>query len=84
MPEARYQWVNSLKKHPEWASAEKTPEHMVLDLFLPEEFPALPDRLTAIVFEDMFFSSPQVKPGMMPTNIEKKQKGISGLSLRLK
>jgi len=57
---------------------------MVLDLFLPEEFPALPDRPTAIVFEAMSLSSPEVEPGMMPTSNEKKQKGISDLSLRLK
>ena len=84
MPEARYQWVNSLKKHPEWASAEKTPEHMVLDLILPEEFSALPDRPTAIVFEAMFLCSPEVEPGMMPTSNEKEPKGISDLSIRLK
>ena len=73
-----------LKKHPELASADKTPEHMVLDLFLPEEFPALPDRLTAIVFKVMFLSSPYVELGMMPTSNEKEQKGISDLSIRLK
>ena len=84
MPEARYQWVNSLKKHPEWASAEKTPEHMFLDLILPEEFSALPDRPTAIVFEAMSLSSPELEPGMMPNSNEKEQKGISDLSLRLK
>ena len=73
-----------LKKHPEWASADKTPEHMVLDLFLPEEFLTLSDRLTAIVFKAKFLSSPQVEPGMMPTSNEKEQKGISDLSIRLK
>ena len=57
---------------------------MVLDLFLPEEFLALPDRLTAIVFKAKFLSSPQVEPGMMPTLNEKEQKGISDLSIRLK
>ena len=57
---------------------------MVLDLFLPEEFPALPDRLTAIVFKAMFLSSPEVERGMMPTSNEKEQKDISDLSLRLK
>ena len=57
---------------------------MVLDLFLPEEFPALPDRLTAIVFKVMFLSSPYVELGMMPTSNEKEQKGISDLSIRLK
>ena len=57
---------------------------MVLDLILPEEFSALPDRPTAIVFEAMFLSSPQVEPGMMPTSNEKEQKGISDLSIRLK
>ena len=72
------------KKRPELASAEKTPEHMVLDLFLPEEFPALPDRLTAIVFKAKFLSLPQVEPGMKPISNEKEQKGISDLSIRLK
>ena len=73
-----------LKKHPEWASADKTTEHMVIDPFLPEEFHSLPDRLTAIVFKAKFLSSPQVEPGMMPTSNEKEQKGISDLSIRLK
>jgi len=73
-----------LKKPPEWASADKTPEHMVIDLFLPEEFPAFPDRLTAILFKAKFLSSSQVEPGMMPTSNEKEQKGISDLSIRLK
>ena len=79
MPMGRF-----LKKHPEWVSAEKTTEHMVLDLFLPEEFPSLPDTLTAIVFKANFLSSPQVEPGMMPISNEKEQKGISDLSIRLK
>ena len=57
---------------------------MVLDLFLPEEFPAIPDRPTVIVFEAMFLSSPEVEPGMKPTSNEKEQKDISDLSLRLK
>lgn len=57
---------------------------MVLDLILPEEFSALPDRPTAIVFEAMFLCSPEVEPGMMPTSNEKEQKGISDLSIRLK
>ena len=73
-----------LKKHPEWVSADKTTEHMVLDLFLPEEFPAPRVRLTAIVFKAKFLSSPQVEPGMMPISNEKEQKGISDLSIRLK
>ena len=73
-----------LKKRPEWASADKTPEHIVLDLILPEEFPALPDRPTVLVFEAMFLSSPEVEPGMKPTSNEKEQKDISDLSLRLK
>ena len=57
---------------------------MVLDLILPEEFPALTDRPTALVFEAKFLSSPEVEPGMMPTSNEKEQKEISELSLRLK
>ena len=57
---------------------------MVLDLILPEEFPTLPDRPTAIVFEAMFLSSPEVEPGIMPNIYEKEEKGISDLSLRLK
>ena len=72
------------KKRPELASADKTPEHMVLDLILLEEFPALPDRPTALVFEAKFLSLPKVEPGMMPTSNEKEQKGISDLSIRLK
>ena len=73
-----------IKKHPEWASADKTPEHMVLGQILPEEFPALPVRPTALVFEAKFLSSPEIEPGMMPTSNEKEQKGISDLSIRLK
>ena len=72
------------KKRPEWASADKTPKHIALDQILPEEFPDLPDRPTAIVFEAMSLSSPEVEPGMMPNINEKEQKGISDLSLRLK
>ena len=73
-----------LKKRPEWASADKTPEHIFLDQILPEEFPTLPDRPKALVFEAKFLSSPNVEPGMMPTSNEKEQKGISDLSIRLK
>ena len=47
-----------LKKHPELAIADKTPEHMGFDQILPEEFPTPPDRPTAIVFEAMFLYSP--------------------------
>ena len=83
MPEARYQY-QCLKKRPEWASADKTPEHIFLDQILPEEFPTLLVRPTALVFEDMFLCSPEVEPGMMPTSNEKEQKGISDLSIRLK
>ena len=73
-----------LKKRPEWASADKTPEHILLDLILPEEFSAGPGRPMALVFEAMFLSSPEVERGMMPTSNEKEQKGISDLSIRLK
>ena len=73
-----------LKKPPECASADKTPEHVVLDLIHPEEFPALPDIPKAIVFEAMFLCSPEVEPGMKATSNEKEQKGISDLSIRLK
>ena len=72
------------KKRPEWASADKTPEHIFLDLILTEEFPVIPGGPTAIVFKAMFLSSPEVERGMMPTSNEKEQKGISDLSLRLK
>ena len=57
---------------------------MILDLILTEEFPALPDRPTALVFEAMFLSSPWVELGMMPTSNENEQKGILDLSIRLK
>ena len=57
---------------------------MVLDQILSEGFPTLPDRPTAIVFETMSLSSPEVEPGMMLNINEKEQKGISDLSLRLK
>ena len=73
-----------LKKRPEWASADKTPEHMVLDQILSEGFPALPDRPTTIVFEAMSLSSTEVELDMMPKSNEKEQKGISDLSIRLK
>ena len=57
MPEARYQWINASKnvqnEHPLIRL-----HYISLDQILPEEFPTLPDRPTAIVFEAMFLCSP--------------------------
>ena len=58
MPEARYQWVNASKNVQNEHPLIKTPEHMVLGQILPEEFPNLSDRPTALVFEAKFLSLP--------------------------
>ena len=58
MPKARFQWVNASKNIQNEHPLNKTPEHIFLNQILPEEFPSLPDRPMAIVFEAMFLCSP--------------------------